>query len=118
MLAAIQRSTGMPRALASEHECAEEARKLQALLVDAKQALDQGVYSRALWALRSAYAMLLDDFRRREHKLPLALRMQLLSDACRVWREAQNALPEQDASLAAMCAFIERQHQRASFFAC
>ncbi|UJF23846.1 hypothetical protein L0B52_05720 [Suttonella sp. R2A3] len=93
-------------------------RKLQSFLTDAKQALDEAVFSQALWSLRCAYAMLLDDFRRHEHILPLALRMRLLSKACHMWRETQEVLPEQDKSLVAMCAFIERQHQRANFFAC
>ena len=96
----------------------DELDRLQAYLTQAEQALAALEYVRAAWAFRSAFALLLEDFRRRDAILPVAQRCELFARVCRAWQATHVQLPTSQRDVVAMCRFIEGQRRRVEFFAC
>ena len=105
-------------AVAPEHYFNHELDQLQAYIAQAEQALAAFEYVRAAWAFRSAFALLLEDFRRRDAVLPVAQRCELFARVCRAWQVAYAKLPTGERDVAAMSRFIEGQRRRVEFFAC
>ena len=103
---------------APEQYFSDELDKLQTYLSQADQALAALEYVRAVWAFRSAFALLLEDFRRRDAVLPVAQRCELFARVCRAWQVTYAQLPASQRDIDAMCRFIEGQRRRAEFFAC
>lgn len=95
-----------------------ERDKLQAHLAQAKEALAACEYVRTVWAFRSAFALLLEDFRSRDAVLPVAQRCELFARVCRAWQATYAQLPTSQRDVVAMCRFIEGQRRRVEFFAC
>lgn len=117
MLAAMNMRRQAP-VYAGEQYFIEELGKLQQHLQEAEQSLAALDYVRATWAFRSAFALLLDDFRRVDAVLPVAQRCELFARLCRAWQASQVQLPDEHQDVAAMRRFIERQRRRVEFYAC
>lgn len=105
-------------ALNSEHYYSEELHKINTHLTQAEHALARGNYICTAWAFRSAFALLLEDFRRHDAVLPLNQRSALFARVCRAWQIARTQLPITQPDVVAMCGFIEGQRRRIELFAC